>query len=433
MKAFLLFLAILFVSFNADATTVEELKRENELLKLRLQLLEKQVNKLLNQSKDNKRVNIPQVKAKKNSNINGKFYGFIRVDMAYDSSRTLNGNSYYYILERDKERFILTPRSTRFGYKFYKQAYGNFPAIDGKIEMDFFGGGNEDKAQLRLRHAYLKLNYKNYSWLIGQTWDLFSSLNPYVADFGTLYYAGNLGFRIAQLRYTRNYKLSERVSTDFGIAFARPYRDNTDLDIDGIDDGEHSGMPDIQLRFGYKRKYSKNRVATLAISGVMGKDKLSTPINGEDEFEVSGICIEQTFKFNERFSFKGEYYEGKNIMSYAGAVGYGVNTRYGDRIYGFGGWGQLFYKLPSGNLWTVGYGMDANKLDQLKTYQDRFRHKNMRWFTNYTIKLRKDVKMILDISRMFTEYYDANSTNGLLLNREKFDNWRTQINFIWFF
>ena len=55
----------------------------------------------------------------------------------------------------------------------------------GVVEIDFYGGGAENKGQPMMRHAYLQIDWvkEKFSIIADQTWDVISPLNPSVLNY----------------------------------------------------------------------------------------------------------------------------------------------------------------------------------------------------------------------------------------------------------
>jgi len=323
---------------------------------------------------------------------------------------------------QEQGTFGLTSRISRIGYEFTAPKYKNWPDVSGKIETDFWTTATaQDKSQLRLRHAFFKLDYGNYTWLIGQYWDLTSGQFPYIADFGTLIFGGDMGaFRIPQIRYSRQYKTKTDKTVDVGFAFVRPL--HNDYDNDTVNDGAYSGKPDIEARVAWTNKINDDKSFTLGLDGIYGQDKLKdgTYFNKNEKFDVTGGIFELAYKFARSWQFKGEAYKGKNLFGYGSLSK--VNTTTGDEMNSFGGWGQILYTTRRKNIWSAGWGQDVVEMADLNTAGDI--HKNRRWFTNYTIKLRPDVKLITEVSKLFTMYgFDHTQVHNL----------RYQTNVTWYF
>src|SRR5437588_1065222 len=147
-----------------------------------------------------------------------KFYGFLRVDLDIDSQRANSTQAPLFITSPDPAaggasigEFSMHPRLTRFGIDFSGpriEALGD-AKLSGKLETDFENGGSESRQIIRIRHAYLKLDWKEFSILGGQTWDIVSPLFPTVNNDTVQWNAGNVGDRRPQVRAAYEPKLGE--------------------------------------------------------------------------------------------------------------------------------------------------------------------------------------------------------------------------------
>ena len=91
-----------------------------------------------------------------------KFYGFVKLDMSWDDSRTNPGNFVKWVdrespwdAEDDSQQNI-TANATRFGFDIGGPESDKIKT-GGKFELDFYCGGGlaENKPSPRMRHAYL--------------------------------------------------------------------------------------------------------------------------------------------------------------------------------------------------------------------------------------------------------------------------------------
>lgn len=158
---------------------------------------------------------IQQISAQQ-KNFTYKFYGFVRGDIYYNSRNNVeavDGNFYLYPLDKayDAEGNDLNanPNSsfytftTRFGLDMTGPNIGA-AKTSAKVEVDL-GGFNLANYLLRIRHAYVNLNWeKGSSLLLGQTWHpLFGDVMPEVLNLntGSPFQPFN---RSAQIRYQYN-------------------------------------------------------------------------------------------------------------------------------------------------------------------------------------------------------------------------------------
>ena len=136
---------------------------------------------------------------KEESKFGIKFSGFVKNDFFWDSRQTISAR---------EGHFLLWPAPVNLderGEDIFKQASFNFLAIQsrlsakltgpdalgaktsGLIEGDFFAQGNLNINLFRLRHAFVKLNWKHTEVMAGQYWNpLFvTSCFPGTVSFNT--------------------------------------------------------------------------------------------------------------------------------------------------------------------------------------------------------------------------------------------------------
>lgn len=135
---------------------------------------------------------------KKESKYSYKFYGFIRTDLAYNSRESLAGcNDIFYLypldIELDSQGNDLNDISSLGFFSFasrvgvdVKGGEVGKAAASAKFETDFAGYGINNML-LRIRHAYVNLDWKSgSSLLVGQTWHpLFGEVMPYITNLST--------------------------------------------------------------------------------------------------------------------------------------------------------------------------------------------------------------------------------------------------------
>lgn len=138
---------------------------------------------------------LPLVAQKKNFTY--KFYGFVRGDLFYNTRTNLapvDGNFYLFPLDKnpdaDGKDLHATPNgsfytfTTRLGLDLTGPNIGRAHS-SAKVEMDF-GGFSASTTMLRIRQAYVALDWEKSNILIGQTWHpLFGTVCPDVLNLST--------------------------------------------------------------------------------------------------------------------------------------------------------------------------------------------------------------------------------------------------------
>jgi hypothetical protein len=129
-----------------------------------------------------------------NKDFSYKFYGQVRTDLYYNSranEETVDGLFYMYpkdkIYDTDGKDLNATANGsfytlyTRLGVDVQGPKLGR-AKTSAKVEMDFRGSGTTFST-VRLRHAYLNLDWGKPSLLLGQTWHpLYGDVAPQILN-----------------------------------------------------------------------------------------------------------------------------------------------------------------------------------------------------------------------------------------------------------
>lgn len=130
-------------------------------------------------------------------NLSYKFYGFVRGDLFYNTRANMapvDGNFYLFPLDKlpdaNGKDINATPNgsfysfTTRLGLDMTGPMIGNVRS-SAKIETDF-GGFSGSTTMIRIRQAYVALDWTHSQVLIGQTWHpLFGSVMPEILNLCT--------------------------------------------------------------------------------------------------------------------------------------------------------------------------------------------------------------------------------------------------------
>lgn len=283
-----------------------------------------------------------------------KLYGFLRLDLDFDSQRPNNTQIPFFITSPDARAggtdngdFSMHPRLTRIGidYTGARLAKLRDAKLTGKFEVDFENGGTESRQIIRIRHAYFRLGWKDFALLGGQTWDVVSPLFPTVNHDSLMWNAGNVGDRRPQLRATYEPKAGRGKFSLAGAIGLMGAIDSMDLDANGFRDGEESALPNLQGRVGYSYPLGKGRDANVGVSGFYGFLKTSRAVAGRTEYHSQLVNLDFTLPLHTRLSLRGEGWWGRNMSDVRGGAGQGINTATGREIRGRGGWGEAIFKV----------------------------------------------------------------------------------------
>jgi len=338
-------------------------------------------------------------------------YGYIKLDASYDQSKTNDGNYVYIVLPEptSDDEFNMTAKQTRLGLSFHEEK-SECPQVTGKVELDFYGGGAENKPNPMLRHAFVKLSYPGFSLLAGQTSDLYAPLNPTTINYIVLWKCGNTGYRRPQIRLTKKVAMGEKAFLVLAGSLNRA--------IGQGQDGEDAAMPAGMGRIAVSARISGQEFATLGLSGLIGQERSDVL---DETFESEAVAVDVTIPLGQRASFKGEYYMGQNMASYLGGIGQGIDEDHLEEIESSGGWAHLALTLNEYASLNVGAGLDDPELQEGDS--TNVLDENLSYFGNIIWKLHSAVSVGMEYLGTETTYADG----------ESYQNHRGQLSFVYKF
>ena len=327
-----------------------------------------------------------------------KPYGYVKLDMAYDQARSNNGNYVFWIeppasSDKKDSEFNMTPRQTRLGLDLHYEGLKG-RNVSARFEMDFYGGGTENKTMLMMRHGYLKVDFGKYYLLAGQTSDIFSPLVPTTVNYIVLWNCGNIGYRSPQIQFGN--KVTEGIEIVGAVSRNLP----GDVDNDGNDDGEDSSLPAVQARASYI-----NPKINTGISGHYGIMDYTDSNGKDDKYSSYSINYHISYSFSSMFSIRGEVFTGKTLSQYFGGIGQGFNYKLGKEVETSGGWVNAAFKTSTNTSYNLGCGIDQPKKDDALAFPAR--NQNMCVFGNVFTKIAYNTTVALEVSHWTTGYYDT--------------------------
>ena len=354
------------------------------------------------------------------STLDIQFYGYIKLDAAWDSSGVFPGD---YVLFTDRGRdgddeFNLTAKQTRLGVKIQGPDTGNMKT-SGVVEADFYGAaGAENKFDLLVRHAYMTFDWPDhkFSILAGQASDVISPLYPNTLNYTVLWDAGNIGYRHPQVRVTQQLQIRDDMTLELAGAISRTIGD---VEILGFTPGADAGFPTFQGRAGLTFPWFGFKPTTVGVSAHWGREQYSSD-NKVDSWSLNLDVLQPICPV---VTVKGELYVGENLDDYFGGIGQGVRGAFfaeshaiGDR----GGWFAV--GLGPWDAWSfnVGAGLDDVESGDVDT-DDRTSNRSL--FANAIYALNKNADIGVELSQWRTDFKGDDDV----------DDFRIQTSFIYKF
>ncbi len=401
---------VLSIACIAGAAETGDLAGENARLKQRVEKLDiemQELKKAVLQQDQQTGAKLPRPVL---SNLDIQLYGYLKLDAAYDSSRTDDGNFAKWVerenTDSDDEQFNMTANQSRFGMNITGPDNGAMKT-SGRAEVDFYGGGSQNKAHLMMRHVYMKLDWPadRFSIIAGQTSDVISPLVPTTVNYSVHWWAGNIGYRRAQIRLTKVLGIDGDLDLKLEGAIARTIgRDNTLL-AGTLDSGEDSGRPTLQGRASVSMPVFCSKPATIGFSGHYGKEEYDIAASGSnEEFRSWSLNVDVLQPVNDWLTIKGELFTGENLNAYLGGIGQGV-TLTGANIYdeigSHGGWIAASLGPWSRQRYNVGIAMDDVDRGDVN---EGARTLNRSVFANMFCAIDKNAEFALELSHWKTDY-----------------------------
>ncbi len=240
------------------------------------------VTGLFSQSSDNK----------KKSNIKLNFSGYVKNDYFWDTRQTISAREGHFLLfpspvklDPDGEDINAVPNfnflSIQTRLRVTVTGARAFNAdITGKVEADFFGQLNPNINLLRLRLAYINMDWGNTVLRLGQDW---------IPMFITDCYPGTVSFntgtpiqpfgRNPQIRLTQKFgkiKLIGIASSQRDYASRAPVNSTSTVSVASGTYMRNSMMPELSVQIHYKT--ANKEAGTAFVAGIGGSYKSIKPL-----------------------------------------------------------------------------------------------------------------------------------------------------------
>lgn len=317
----------------------------------------------------------PAVAAAEDESPPLSIYGFARLDVLLNDSRMSSLDDPSYVMNEPaggqlESELTMTPRLSRVGLSIDRWEIKDDRIFgEGKVEIDFAGGGGANA--IRLRHAYASISAmrreRGVELLAGQTWDLASPLFPSAQNDTQLRYAGNLGDRRPQLRLA----LHPSNMLQLSVAAAAPAvldpgagpGDPADPDGDGRDAPMTSSRPMLQWLLELRGRIGRrDQVARLGISGHAARAELP---DGTTRPSTS-VGAHFYLPLVPQVVVLGEGYFGTNLAELGGGIGQGINMTTREGVRSLGGWLELALLPTQRHMLAVGTSVDSARDEDLE-------------------------------------------------------------------
>lgn len=316
-----------------------------------------------------------------NKDFSFKFYGQIRTDLYYNSranEETVDGLFYMYpkdkVRDEDGNDLNSTPSSnfytlySRLGVDVAGPKLGN-AKTSAKVEIDFRGTGTSYSV-VRLRHAYLNLDWGKSALLLGQTWHpLFGDVSPQILNLsvGAPFQPFS---RAPQIRYRyteKNFQLTGAAVWQSQYLSQGPAGKSQEYIKKGC-------IPELYVGADYK---SGGLLAGVGIEMISLKPRTEAVRDDNKKFKVderiTTLSYEAHVKYTNKDWFVGaKSVLGSNLTQASCLGGFGVKSvveRTGEQEYTPIRFSSSWFNVVYGRKWKpgvfVGYAKNLGTSDEL--------------------------------------------------------------------
>jgi len=377
------------------ATRQGTFAEDNALLRERIDKLENELSQL------KKQLGAPQKKVV-TSGLDVTLYGYVKLDAAHDSDRTSTGNYGRWVesssVYADHDQFSMTANQTRLGAQV-KGPEMQHLQTSGLFEMDFYGGGAENKPNPMMRHAYLTAFWPDLhlSVLAGQTSDTISPLTMPTINYTVGWWQGDIGYRRPQLRLTKTVKLADQIEGKLEVAAARTLGRTNGWTGASYDTGQEAGFPSWQGRASVSLPLLANKPTILGVSGHWSEEEYTN----RQHCASWSLNADMTLPITQWLAVQAEGVVGENLDAYLGGIGQGINTTTVESIAAHGGWVALILTPCAQWQFNVGAGEDKPNGNDLVATSRTY---NNVLFGNATYFFNTNFSIGLEVSHLQTGY-----------------------------
>lgn len=356
-------------------------------------------------------------------------YGFIWVNAAFNSGACVSDCFCLYDYSGDvngEATSAVDARTSRIGMIVEGPKLNDTFLTKGQVEIDFQGEANmtRNKGQVQLRRAFVELvdPRRELKFQFGQDWDTISPLAPQMLNYPSASFAGNIGYRRAQMRVEKGRTWTPDLHTVWTAGLADPFPGDF-FSTSGVSANSGS-WPYIEGRVGVSLFESARDglPITVGLSGHIGENSyLFSPIANSYRKTAETVHLKSwslnadaDLPITKRFRLQGEYYLGENLSGFCGSINQGVDLYRRQSIRDHGGWMSLHSLITDKLTNNTGYGIDKPfKSDLVGTSNasasgtTSARTQNSLIFTNFLYQWSKSLMTGIEFGYWKTDYQKA--------------------------
>jgi hypothetical protein len=360
-------------------------------------------------------------------------YGTIYFNAFGNSGGTNNADDPLFATPTNQGNVSMSVRQTRLGLKLEGPTVLHAKS-HGQIEADFFGGFpavgvGDNFGIVRLRLAFVRLDWEKTSLEAGQDWMVFAPNNPVsiaAAAIPQMAAAGNPWARLPQIRVERRWA-SGKVLWQ-GAVLAPSTGDSPTATTSPFflqpTTGAASRVPFFQSRVAYNNAdwLGTKKGGSVGFSGQYGRARVANT-SGNNQIESVGVAADWNFPIIAWLTMNGEAFFGRNLAGFQAGAFQGFNPDFayrrgttlisgGPRAIGTrGGWMQLGFTPPvfSDRLIIYGtYGLDDPRDSDLVSLTKRdWRLRNQAYAFSFLYKFTPQLSWGIEFRRFDTLYLQS--------------------------
>lgn len=317
-----------------------------------------------------------------------------------------------------QDQSVFTARQSRLWFKVAGPSF--LGAKTGAlIEADFYGaGGSNEAANVRMRHAYGTLDWKNTQVLFGQTSDIFGPAVASSVDFsqGSPYGTPNQP-RVPQIRVTQKLDLNADNALKLVVGLQNPAQDNSDSKIYGSAVNGAAQVMWISKALGVAPGFygmSMNSL-TFGVFGLYGSQKY-TDFGAVDSWGYGAYTFIPVLKSKDgknramTMSLEAQAYMAAN-MNFNQATAPIAATFTPLHAKGYGMYGQVIFYPVQDLGFTAGY-------ERRMAYNSgnfgsaEFEKSNSNLYANIAYDLNAAVRLAAEYQNLNTQYANNGGVQG---------------------